>query len=243
MLVAEEGLKGLMNIVEHPDLDLIIVDYALPHMNGLEVIKQIRSRYGNRVPVILLHGISDSVELAEECNRAGVCAMLTKPVNANVLHTMLLDIDGFMKNGLKHATTGFTKVVDAQLLGTSSKRVVLIAEDIHMNMILAKTLLKQILGDVTILEANDGMQVLDVLRNQQVDLILMDVQMPGMDGLLATRGVREMEQGTGRRVPIIALTAGALSEERDRCMEAGMDDFLTKPIELKSLSAKVKEYV
>ncbi|MCC5925986.1 MAG: PAS domain-containing protein [Bacteroidetes bacterium] len=121
--------------------------------------------------------------------------------------------------------------------------VVLIAEDIEMNMLLTKTLVKQILAGVETIEARNGMEVLDILRTREVDLILMDVQMPGMDGLLATRGVREMEQGSGRRVPIVALTAGALNEERERCIDAGMDDFLSKPIELKSLSAKLKKYL
>jgi len=121
--------------------------------------------------------------------------------------------------------------------------VILIAEDMAVNMVLVRTLVEQSVEGVEILQAENGMQVLELLRRHRPDLVLMDVQMPQLDGLLATRGIREMEQGTGRRTPIVALSAGAMADERDRCIHAGMDDFLPKPLERAALQAILKRYV
>jgi|GEM_PF-6156347 len=125
----------------------------------------------------------------------------------------------------------------------SDNPVILIAEDMVVNMLLVRTLVEQSVEGVEILQAENGMQVLELLRRHRPDLVLMDVQMPQLDGLLATRGIREMEQGTGRRTPIVALSAGAMADERDRCIHAGMDDFLPKPLERAALQAILKRYV
>ena len=125
----------------------------------------------------------------------------------------------------------------------SDNPVILIAEDMAVNMVLVRTLVEQSVEGVEILQAENGMQVLELLRRHRPDLVLMDVQMPQLDGLLATRGIREMEQGTGRRTPIVALSAGAMADERDRCIHAGMDDFLPKPLERAALQAILKRYV
>lgn len=108
---------------------------------------------------------------------------------------------------------------------------ILIAEDYELNMLLIKTLLGKTLPNAVLHEAKTGEAVLTFLASNAVDLIFMDVHMPLMDGLTATKNIRKLEQGSGKRVPIIALTAGALMEEREKCMDSGMDDFLSKPID------------
>ncbi len=113
--------------------------------------------------------------------------------------------------------------------------VVLVAEDVPMNMLLTKSLLNRILPGVVVIEAENGAVALSKYRESSPDIVLMDIHMPEMDGLEATKAIREMEKLSGKHVPIIALTAGALKEEMERCREAGMDDFLTKPIEVKKL--------
>ena len=120
--------------------------------------------------------------------------------------------------------------------------VILVAEDVRMNMVLAKLLLAKLSPGVVIIEAENGTVAVEKYRTGKPDLILMDVQMPEMDGQEATREIREMEKGTGVRVPIVALTAGALKEEMERCYEAGMDEFMTKPVSAEKLQKVLEKY-
>jgi CheY-like chemotaxis protein len=105
---------------------------------------------------------------------------------------------------------------------------VLLVEDNAVNRTLAQRLLQK--RDFAVSVANDGKQAIAATRNAEFDLILMDIQMPEMDGFEATAAIREREKLTGRRTPIIALTAHALKEDRERCLSAGMDAYVTKPI-------------
>ncbi|MCG9879269.1 MAG: ATP-binding protein, partial [Bacteroidia bacterium] len=115
--------------------------------------------------------------------------------------------------------------------GLRGNYTILVAEDFEMNMVLIKTLLKNLVPNALILEAKTGEEVLGLLSNNTPDLILMDVHMPIMDGLEATKRIRQIKQENTSKIAIVALTAGALVEEKDKCMEAGMNDFLTKPLD------------
>ena len=114
---------------------------------------------------------------------------------------------------------------------------ILIAEDVHMNMLLLKAILKSMIPGATILEAVNGKLAVELYSTHTPDLIFMDVQMPEMDGLEATRAIRLQEEGGPRNVCIVALTAGVLKEDKDQCFEAGMNAFLTKPVE----SARIRD--
>ena len=114
-------------------------------------------------------------------------------------------------------------------------KVILIAEDVKMNMVLTKFLIKKFLPNSTLIEAENGRLAVEVMEKQHVDLIMMDVQMPEMDGMEATRRIRKLQDPAKNDVPIIALTAGALPSERKKAIEAGMNGFVTKPIEAQSL--------
>ena len=118
---------------------------------------------------------------------------------------------------------------------------ILLAEDNAVNQRLARHLLEK--KGHTVITAQDGLEALTLLEKETVDLVLMDVQMPGMDGVAATRVIRARETPGGLRLPIVALTAHAMSCDRDYCLQAGMDDYLTKPIradDLRRVLAKVK---
>lgn len=119
----------------------------------------------------------------------------------------------------------------------------LVAEDIEINMVLIKAILKNIYPNAIITEAKTGLEVVEFIKLQRYDIILMDVHMPIMDGLEATGAVRNYQSNLSYKTPIIALTAGALKEEKEKCLAAGMDNFLTKPLDPSTLKQVLSEYL
>ena len=121
------------------------------------------------------------------------------------------------------------------------KYTVLLVEDNKVNLLLAKTLIKKINPNVTIVEAYDGLEAIQLFQNEKIDLILMDVQMPNKNGYEATTEIRSLKNG--KDVPIVAITAGILTHEREKCFEAGMNDYLSKPIIKSDLVAVLEKWL
>lgn len=153
-------------------------------------------------------------------------------------------------------TTTFRQQTDKELAATEEadrqtsylvegSPVIIVAEDVPMNMELTLSMLKKIAPDAEVVEATDGKQVLEITNKIRADLILMDIQMPNMDGIKATRLFRQMEAGikAKKATPVIALTAGSMPEQRQKCLAAGMNDFLAKPIEEASLGKMLSLYL
>lgn len=109
-------------------------------------------------------------------------------------------------------------------------------------MVLSKTLLLQLMPNSEICEAADGLVAVAQYKKLNPDIVFMDIQMPELDGIGATKQIRIIEKGTGRHIPIIALTAGALKEEKEKCLAAGMDEFLTKPLEVQKIESVLKKF-
>ncbi len=126
---------------------------------------------------------------------------------------------------------------------TGRKWIILIAEDVRTNLLLLKALISRALPEAQILEAGNGREAVQQAEKNSIDIILMDIQMPEMDGIAAAILIRAREGNSGRHVPIIALTAGELSAERDTCTAAGMDDFLAKPINANLLIPLLQRYL
>ena len=114
---------------------------------------------------------------------------------------------------------------------------ILVAEDNEVNLIVTDTLLKRL--GATVVTAQNGLEAEITWASDHFDLVLMDCQMPVVDGYTATRRIRQHEEGTGRRIPIIAITANAAEQDRKACLDAGMDDFLTKPISNQDLTTTI----
>jgi len=234
---AGDALQGMRILEKERDFDLIIIDYNMPYLSGLEAIRVIRNKFGDtvsQIPVLLLHSAEGTVEFMDECRQLEVCRTFSKPIKTRELHALLKTIRNEWKPQV-YVGSRSTQRLDIPRSGEAP--VILIAEDITMNMILVRTMIRQILPDAVIYEAVNGKLALERLQMEPIDLVLMDVQMPEMDGLAATRALRsyEISNSNRRRVPVVALTAGALDTERKRCIEAGMDDFITKPIEMDPL--------
>lgn len=214
-----EALEMLAAAEQH--YDVVMMDYHMPHMDGLETIRKIRmgNLTDNKPIVIVLHSSSDDERILRACEELQVDFRLVKPIKMQEMYHALS----------KALRTEKKKQQDNIRQAESNKSVfsVLVAEDNEVNMLLARTVIKRIAPYAEIVEAGNGAIAVDKFKQQRPDIILMDVQMPEMNGYEATKAIRNL-QGD-KQVPIIALTAGNVKGEREKCLAAGMDDFLAKP--------------
>ncbi|RXK86290.1 response regulator [Filimonas effusa] len=227
---AKNGFEALeiLSAAEH-QYDVVMMDYHMPHMDGLETIRKIRmsNLINNKSIVIVLHSSSDDETMLRACEELNVDCRLVKPIKMQEMYQTLS----------RALRTEKKKQQDAILQTDSDKSVftVLVAEDNDVNMLLARTVIKRITPNAIIVEAANGIMAVEKFRQQLPDIILMDVQMPEMNGYEATRAIRGLE--TSKHVPIVALTAGNVKGEREKCLAAGMDDFLAKPFVEESIRA------
>jgi signal transduction histidine kinase/CheY-like chemotaxis protein len=221
--------------VQTNTFDLVIGRSKIPGMNEEDILRKIRDVFRElpNIPRLVLLHHTQKDELKDlQTSREIVLSQLMLPVNADSLWNVLCKQapeDNPADKSLQHKPT------DAQSQVSSSAKVILIAEDVKMNMVLTKFLIKKYLPNSVLLEAENGRIAVEMMAKHHVDLILMDVQMPEMDGMEATINIRKMKDKEKQNVPIIALTAGALPSEREKAIEAGMNGFITKPIEAQHL--------
>lgn len=156
------------------------------------------------------------------------------------LETQYNKVDSIHDKQTKEQHNSISKLT---ILKHKGKQKVLIVEDVYINLALIKTIIAKVLPQAEIFTANNGKEALDKAGIEKFDLILMDVQMPVMDGLQATKLIRELEIDKTNKTPIIALTAGTTKEETTRCLEAGMDNFITKPINQEILIEMLEIYL
>jgi PAS domain S-box-containing protein len=221
---AANGFEALQFLALQNKYDVILMDYHMPYMDGLETIGKIRQSFTARpeqLPVVLLHSSSDDEKILHACDELAVNQRLVKPVKMEELYHSLHRLK---KISIASEEKNTVKVVDSFVMNFSALTI-LVVEDNIVNMLLAKTIIKKISPDIQLLEAINGQQALSLF--DKADLILMDIQMPVMNGYDTTKAIREKE--IDKRVPIIALTAGNVKGEREKCLEAGMDDFIAKP--------------
>jgi len=221
--------------------DLVLMDRDLPEMNGSGLAKRIRETpLFKEVTLIMLIPIDQEVNQSE-IEQLGLSGYLSKSVRQAQLLECLSQAIGF-KTGSQDFESGTARIGAEKSFPRLGARV-LLAEDNPINQELALEML-DLLGCRTDVVAS-GRQAVDALTSGQYDLVLMDCQMPEMDGYLATREIRSHE-GSGKmagRIPIIAVTANALAGDREKCLDAGMDDFLSKPFELKELLEVIQRWL
>jgi PAS domain S-box-containing protein len=240
---AANGLDALSLIENQQLYDLIIVDCQMPYLDGVETIRLIRDKIRldqRKQPVLIMHSSSDDDRINKECKELGVRFNLVKPVKQSELWQCLNNLK-ISEHEIKEAQSGDINM--NTINGSVDQPVILIAEDVDMNMELARLIVKGILPDATVIGASNGEEAVDFYVRHNPDLILMDIQMPLMDGYIATGEIRKLEKQTGRRVPVIALTARAMKGEKDVCLQAGMDDYLAKPIQRDRMREVFEQYL
>jgi PAS domain S-box-containing protein len=208
--------------------DIVVLDMMMPVVDGLTLGREIRRSDNYGEPKLVMLSSRDQRGDGRALEQAGFDAFLTKPVKRNVLHRLLVRL--FETPG-EIAISAGTVAVEVPAAGHPWR--VLVAEDNPTNQKVALSMLRRLSYRADAVA--NGREALNALQLIPYDVVLMDVQMPEMDGLEATRRFRELEAGTGRHMPIIAMTAHASTADRDRCLAAGMDDFVTKPVQRDSL--------
>ncbi len=230
---AAEALALMPSLSERAPRNLIVlIDVRLPDADGWELVRRLRQV--GTVPLKLVVMTSAGLRGdAERCRELGVAGYLTKPL----VHDEVLEI---VEEVLAGNEVGNPLITRHSVLEERTRLKVLVADDVEVNRMLASALLERQGHRVTL--AGDGQEAITAFGDNAFDVVLMDVQMPVVDGLQATRAIRLMEPAGGRRVPIIALTAYAAGEDREKCIAAGMDDYLAKPFKAAELDAIIQQY-
>ena len=225
--------KEAMFLMKNTRFDVLVVDAHMPGSDGLEVARA--TRWLRQPPrIVMMLGASNLVSDAAECRRLGIDQYVMKPLSeaelTRALHRAVHGAGKDLETPAPALPIGVTKGVSLS---------VLLAEDNIVNQRLGTRLLEK-MGHRVTLASNGADAVLAAHATTPFDLILMDVQMPEMNGFEATGRIREREQRTGEHVPIIALTAHAIQGDQDRCLAAGMDDYLSKPLNPLLLAEKLE---
>jgi two-component system sensor histidine kinase/response regulator len=206
---------------------LIISDVHMPEMDGLQLVQHIRARPDLTSAIIVMLSSAGRRGDSQLCKELGVAALLSKPTRQSELRTTIARILGAADpHGAPAITATSSSPVDLERPPRAMH--ILLAEDNSVNQRLATRLLEKRGHQVIV--AGNGREALSALENHAFDLILMDIQMPEMDGMEATAKIREKEELAGGHMPIVALTAHAMKGDEEMCLAAGMDDYLSKPI-------------
>ena len=229
-----EGIKAVRNAAEKGlPFRLLLVDDAMSEMDGFKVVEQLRQDDLPHDAIIAMLRSTDGPSRAERYRQTGIEHYLIKPIQQSKLfNTMVESLCPQPVSGMDETLPAGN--LHTQRMGAS----ILLVEDNRVNQLLAKTLLERRGWIVRV--AGNGNEALAVLKEGGIDLVLMDVQMPGMDGLQATRLIREDERNGGRHIPIVGLSAHATRADREECLKTGMDDYVTKPIQVQHLYAAVE---
>jgi len=239
---------------------LVLTDVHMPEMDGFELVRRIHETADLSQPVILMLTSGDRGDDIRRCRKLGISSYLTKPVRRAELRAAIVEalarkappLDfSAPRNRMPNDTTNDTtsgitsdttddKTSDAARTDRGTSRRILLTEDNLVNQRVAWRILEKAGHLVAI--AENGKVALKMLEGQTFDLILMDVQMPEMGGFEATARIREKEELTARHIPIIAMTAHAMAGDRERCLDAGMDDYLAKPVAASTLLEMVAQY-
>lgn len=206
------------------DYDFVLIDWKMPGQNGIQTIHMIREEISTQLPIFLMSA-DDLGEMEEEASKAGIEGFIAKPLFASRLYERLRKyVDGYEEQ----PEPADRKKEDITFEG----RKVLLAEDMEINWEVANEILSS--TGMQLEHAEDGRECLKMFEASEpgyYDAVLMDIRMPGMDGYEATQAIRALDR-PDRSIPIIAMTADAFAGDIQKCLEAGMDDHIAKPLDI-----------
>ena len=228
----EAVLRTRQAVSRNDNYSVYIIDWLLPDMNGIEVARRIRKEIGDEVPIIVLTAY-DWSDIEEEALEAGVTAFCSKPLFASELRTCLRSVVCPNQN----------KSTESKPQTVNHTGRILLVEDNELNQEIAEAILLE--AGFTVEIAENGQIAVDMLKDSEPGyyrLVLMDIQMPVMNGLEAAQMIRALLREDAHTIPIVAMTANAFSEDVSKSLNAGMNDHISKPIDLKKLHAVLGKY-
>lgn len=209
-----------------------IIDWLMPDMNGVEVVRRIRQKIGNDIPIIILTAY-DRTDIEEEAREAGVTAFCDKPIFLSELYYVLQKASSPQPEKEKVISYNDT---------FKGKR--LLVDDVELNREIAQAILEE--AGLHVETCSNGREAVEYVKNADaghIDMILMDIMMPVMDGYEASRQIRALPDTEKANVPIVALTANAFEEDRQAALGAGMNDHISKPVQIEALYADMRQYL
>jgi two-component system, sensor histidine kinase and response regulator len=242
--LAESGTAALDEMREAREAGkpyaMVLLDVHMPGMDGFEVARRIRQDPLLGAPTIMMLTSGTRAEDISRCRELGVSAYLMKPIRREELLETLLNLTG----NKEECISGLRPAPPKSRPETQGQLCILLAEDNPVNQTVAVRILEK-QGHRVVLAANgrEALQKLAEAGGAAFDLILMDIQMPLMDGYDATAEIRQREKELGTHIPIIAMTAYAMKGDRERCLEAGMDGYISKPVRANQLAGEIQRLV
>jgi signal transduction histidine kinase/CheY-like chemotaxis protein len=239
-IAVESGARAIAMLKQAQDLGtifpLILLDAHMPEMDGFALAECIKRNPTWRAATIMMLSSAGQRGEAARCRELGVAAYLTKPVRQGEL----LEAISTALGARPAERSPSVLVAHPSLREDTNHLRILLVEDNAVNRILAIRLLEK--RGHAVVAAINGKEALAAMERQSFDLVFMDVQMPEMDGFEATAALRNREKSTGEHLPVVAMTAHAMVGDRQRCLDAGMDDYITKPIRPEELSEILRNY-
>ncbi len=230
----EAAYRAQMAYEEGDAFHTYIIDWQMPETSGVETARKIRSVAGNDVPIIILTAY-DWSDIEEEAKAAGVTAFCAKPLFMSDLKSALLAANNLLDKEDEAA---------AWTLADFSGKCVLLVEDIELNREIAQVILEE--AGFVVESAPDGTDAVAMVEKAEenyYDVVLMDVQMPIMNGYEATRTIRSMPRKDVKTLPIIAMTANALEEDKEAALKNGMNAHISKPLNMDIFISVLKQFV
>ena len=236
-ICAPDGPSGIKELQAQTaagsPIQVVVLDCMMPRMDGFQFAAAVANDDKiQNCRIVMVSSSADAVD-RQKCQHLGIDRYMLKPVlQSDLLHTIC--------GVLQTTSTGkLSARRDTSVIPKTGRRCrILLVEDTVVNQRVAK----EMLASHEVRVADNGLEAINAYQEGQFDIILMDVQMPLMDGLEATATIRQLEQHSGKRVPIIAMTASAMQGDRERCLDAGMDGYIAKPIEMQELLETVAKY-
>ncbi len=221
----EESLKALKESETREEpFELVVIDWMMPGLGGIETSKRIRRDLNLTIPIILMTAFGKEAEMLD-AEKAGINAFLTKPIHQSILFNVIMDTFG--KKALKIEEEEKRITTKATIYKNFLRGMrILVAEDNPTNQEIALAILEG--AGIVVEVANNGKEAIEAVQRSRFDAVLMDIQMPEMDGYEATRMIRK--ESKFKLLPIIAMTAHAMKGDEEKCLKAGMDGYVSKPI-------------
>jgi CheY-like chemotaxis protein len=230
-----QALRALAAAADGDPFGLVLLDMQMPDLDGVEIAQHLKSTRGPAAaPVILLSSVGGLRGGDSEARVRGIAAVITKPVRQGALLDAMLAALGETSAAIESRPKP-TSVAATAAFGLR----VLLAEDNRVNQLVARRILEKLGCTIDIVE--NGREAVDAVAGRHYDVVLMDIQMPIMDGFEATTLIREREASANGRVPIIAMTAHAMQGDRERCLAVGMDGYVSKPVNIAGIADAIGE--